>query len=151
MRPTQPEDAGGAVMVTQRPDAISDELVERFLSTLTEAHNTRDADLAASLCAPNVVVDDHGADDVMVGNEALRELFGGIFRVVPDIKFERIGPHFLSEDRTVLCARWRTTGTRAEGDQFKVETIGLYRFRDGLVSEYTIFVRDRDWLGSQVP
>ena len=104
-----------------------------------------------SLCAPDVVVDDHGSSETLVGREELRELFGGIFPVIPDVAFERIGPAMYSSDRTTLCARWRISGTGPNGQPFTVESVDLYRFRNGLVSEYTIFIRDVNWLGSQLP
>ncbi len=115
--------------MTGRADPISEELAERFLVTLRESGNTRDPDLMVSLYAPDVAVDDHGASDTLVGREALRELFGGIFRVISDIAFERIGPALYSPDRTTLYARWRISGTRPNGQPFGVETVGFYRPR----------------------
>ena len=132
-------------------DAITEEAAETFLASLQESGNTRNAELAASLCHPDVIVDDHGSNDPLVGRDPLRELFDGVFRAISDIEFARVGPPLLSADRTVLGARWRITGTRPGGGPFQVETVDFYRFQDGLVREYTIHVRDRDWLGEQFP
>ena len=126
-------------------------MAETFLERLAHAGNTKDADLAASLCSVDVVVDDHGSGDVLQGRDALRELFGGIFRVIPDISFERIGEPLFSADRTTMSARWRISGTRLDGTAFDVQTVDFYRFVDGLAADYSIYVRDTEWLGRQMP
>ena len=58
--------------MTEHADPISEELVETFLTTLQESGSTRDADLVVSFCTPDVVADDHGPSDTLVGREALQ-------------------------------------------------------------------------------
>ena len=131
-------------------DELTWQFSREFLASLGESGNTRNAELAANLCAEDVLVDDHG-DDRLAGRDAVRELFDGIFRVIPDIRFRLESEPLMSEDRRTLSARWRITGTRPNGEPFDVSTVDFYTFREGLVVEYTIFVRDLDWLGRQMP
>lgn len=146
-----PEQDAGQIEATMDFDTISDELAERFLDGIAAFGVAGDADGAASLFHPDVEIEDRGVDDLLHGRDAVRELFGGVFKVMPDFTIERVGPAMFSSDHSVLGTRWKITGTRPDGSTVSVDSFDLYRFRDGLVAHQTILVRDPNWLGAQLP
>lgn len=137
--------------MTEQPKQLDEQFVHDFLDRLAEAGRARDAGRVVSLCTEDVVFDDVGEGKTIVGREGLRELLAGIYDVVSDFELEISPERYLSLDRTKVAVRWRAAGTLRHPPEKRIdiETAEFYEFRDGLVSRWTFFARDRDWLGRQ--
>ena len=135
----------------ERPQQLDEQFVRDFLDRFAEAARAGDFHRVVSLCTEDVVFDDIGEDKPVVGRAALQELLTGLYGVVSDFELEISRVRYLSLDRTEAAARWRAAGTlrHPPGERIDLETVEFYEFRDGLVSRWTFFARDRDWLGRQ--
>ena len=142
--------AWGAIL-SERHEQLDEQFVYDFLDRFAEAGRARDADRVVSLCTEDVVFDDTGEGKTIVGREALRELLTGIYGVVNDFELEISPERYLSLDRTKAAVRCRAAGTlrHPSEERIDIETAEFYEFRDGLVSRWTFFARDRNWLGRQ--
>ena len=136
--------------------ALDEVFVSGFLAKMAEAGNARDAEQFVALCTEDVVMDDARAEEALHGRADVEELLDGIYRNLPSgFRFEVVGKQFVSFDGTQAAARWHlgvnpssSGGPRTRRD---VETVEFYRFRDGLLSHWTVVFRDRDWMGRQLP
>lgn len=127
-------------------DVLDETFVREFLRKLGAAGCAMDAGAVAALCTEDVLFEDATRSGAMRGRWLVEELFGGIFGVMVWMDFELVGAPFVSSDSQTAAARWRVAGLTGDGDPVGFESVDLYRFSHGLVSEYTMFVRDPNWL-----
>jgi hypothetical protein len=137
--------------LAERPEQLDEQFVDDFLDRFAEARRSRDADKLVSFCTEDVVFDDAGEGKTIVGRAALREFFAGIYGVVSDFELELSPERYLSLDRTKAAVQCRAAGTlrHPSEERIDIEVAEFYEFRDGLVSRWTFFARDRSWLGRQ--
>ena len=124
--------------------------LEAFFDRLLEAMRSNDPRRVAALCTEDVVFDDAGEERTLVGRDALIELLGTIYGIAADQQVDLIA-WYTSSDGATAAARWRRTGTLRDplGRIDQIETAEFYEFRKGLISHWTLMVRDLDWLGRQ--
>ncbi len=138
----------------KRTDRKTEEVrLREFLRRIAKAGNALDAEAAAALFSEDVLVDDFSLNRPSRGRKVIRELFGGVFGVMSWMNFDAVGAPLFSSDPPVAACRWRVTGETKQGFPVDFESIDIYRLSltDGLISEYTVIVRDPDWLGRITP
>ena len=116
-----------------------------FLDQWDAAYQAGDVSGMTALCTPDVVLDDVGAGSELQGRQAVAEVLGGIFGRGGALELER-SAIYVEDDGSGGAAVYRTS----RGERV-VESIDLFEFRDGLVARWTTFVRDREWIGRQLP
>jgi steroid delta-isomerase-like uncharacterized protein len=133
--------------------------LQTFFEHWARAWDSHSLDALDQLITEDIAWEDpamHGAS--VRGKAEFRAFTETFFRAFPDVAFAAIGTPFLDLDGAWLGIRWRMTGTftgplqiwsknfagepptiAPTGESFAIEGIDLYRLRDGLVSDYTIF------------
>jgi hypothetical protein len=135
----------------------ADEL-RAFLERWDVAWNTHDIDLLETLVTEDITCRDPAMFGQIVENRAEFMAFIEIFfRAFPDVRFEDDGELYPSIESNGIALPWRMTGTftgelaiwskdpgareapRAPtGKTFDLKGVDLYRFRDGLLCDYSI-------------
>lgn len=127
-------------------DRIDFDDLTRFLDRWDAAARAGDAAALTAMCAPNVVYDDGGPEREIEGRAAVEELIGALIVAgVPDLERRDL---FLSDDGSAGGVMYR--GTYPVSGR-ELESVELYEFEGGLLSRWTVFVRDLDWTGTNLP
>lgn len=128
-------------------DVLDTDFVESFLDGWLNAWREMDSEALAAKCAPDVVLDDTGANRALVGREDVAEYLGGLLLAAAIESIENRGM-YLSQDRQRLLAH-HVTVVRPPGstEVVAVEGVAVFEFVDGLIARWTALVRDPDWMG----
>jgi steroid delta-isomerase-like uncharacterized protein len=119
--------------------ANNKDLVRRYMAAL----NSRDAEAAASLAAPNLV--NHAAIPEAQGAAGMKTIFSKLFKAMPDMSMTC--EDIIAEDDKVVC-RVRIRGTQtgpfemsrfplpASGRETSTEQIHVFRVENGKLAEH---------------
>jgi hypothetical protein len=128
-------------------DALDVAFARSFIDAWNAAWMAMDTGALLAMCSEGVSVDDTGEAGVIAGAEAVSEYVENLLRAASIQSTSEEGM-YLSLDRTRLMVRHRTIVTPAGTDaRVTVSGVALFEFEDGLVSRWTAFVRDPDWMG----
>ena len=127
-------------------DVLDPTFARSFLDRWNAAWRAMDTEALVAMCAEEITVDDTGLHRAIQGREGVAEYLAGLVRAAAIESTEDEGT-YLSLDRERLAVRHRTT-VRPAGSEATVTVAGvaIFEFADGLVSRWTAYVRDRDWM-----
>jgi steroid delta-isomerase-like uncharacterized protein len=129
-----------------------------FATRWLEAWNSHDLDALETMVTEDITWEDPAQfGETVHGRAEFRAFTADLFRGIPDVRFDLIGPPYLPLEGDGLAVRWRMTGTftgdlavwgkrfgpnppayAPTGRRVDIEGVDLYEFRDGLVSKWTI-------------
>lgn len=129
-----------------------------FLERWERAWNTHDLDLLDTLVTEDIVCRDPALLGQSVESRGeFRAFIETLFRAFPDVQFEDTGSCYFSPEGDGIALPWRMRGTftgelatwnkdpsiqphltAPTGKAFDLEGVDLYRFRDGLLCDYSI-------------
>jgi predicted ester cyclase len=121
---------------------LDQQFLRDFIRRLAEAINAHDPDAVAALCSENVSWMDPAAPEPLRGREAVRKFHrDGLFRAIPDVRFEVIEGPYLSPEGPKAAVRARFSGTMLgpldppgfapTGQPIEFETAEFWEFEDG--------------------
>ena len=81
-----------------------------------------------------------------VGRDQVRANWGAMFAGIPDVRAELIRS---TEDGELNWCEWAWSGTRSDEQPFEARGVTLFRIRDDLIVEGTLYMEDveRDMVG----
>jgi ketosteroid isomerase-like protein len=81
-----------------------------------------------------------------VGREQVRANWGAMFAGIPDVRAELIRS---TDDGELNWCEWAWSGTRSDEQPFEARGVTLFRIRDDLIVEGTLYMEDveRDLVG----
>lgn len=129
-----------------------------FLERWERAWNTHDLDLLDTLLTEDIVCRDPAMFGQIVESRGeFRAFIETFFRAFPDVQFKDTSSCYLSPEGDGIALAWRMKGTftgeltawskdpskqprpiAPTGKAFELEGVDLYRFRDGLLCDYSI-------------
>ena len=134
-----------------RTDPITVEWLVEFLDGWEAAYETGDSAAMVTRCRKDVVFDDSTDGSAITGREELAELLDSIFGLPGSPAVVRRAA-FIGEDGTSAAVLYETTRSVPDTEPAITESAELFEFDDaGAVSRWSMFVRDLDWIGGQVP
>ena len=74
-----------------------------------------------------------------IGREQVRANWGAMFAGVPDLRAELIGS---TQDGDLNWSEWAWAGTRTDGHPFEMRGVTLFRIRDDLIVEGTLYMEE---------
>ena len=153
--------------MTEQTDAIATaleqleedvrELSPRWLERWERAWNSHDLDLLGTLVTEDIVFRDPAlfAQRIESRSEFV-DFIETLFRAFPNVQFSDTGSYYFSPQGDGVALPWRMTGTftgeleswnrdpdlrtttAPNGKAFDLQGVDLYRFRDGLLCDYSI-------------
>jgi steroid delta-isomerase-like uncharacterized protein len=135
---------------------IDREFITSFTHRWAAAWDSRDPDQILALCTDDIGWYDPALPQPIRGRAAVHEFLTSTLRGFPDVKFTPIGDAYLRLDEEAAALHWRVDGTMLgpvdppglapTGRRIDGEGIDLYRFREGLLAEYTTVYDLSDWM-----
>lgn len=123
------------------------QLGEKDLLELFEAFNRHDVDAVMAFFAKDCVFFTVGGAEVhgtrIEGREAIAAAFAGVWRAMPDARWDHHG-HFVHGERAV--SEWTFSGTNADGTRVEAEGCDLFTLRHGLIVRKQAFRKNRPLL-----
>ena len=107
------------------------ELIERY----NGAWNAQDLETIHALHHPDIVFDNHTADERAEGADAVREHIAQIFRNNPDLRFR--GRRLYARDGLVV-SEWTATATR-DGRKLEWDGVDVFPIRNGLIARKDVY------------
>jgi ketosteroid isomerase-like protein len=107
------------------------ELVERY----NDAWNRQDLEAIHALHHPEIVFDNHTADERAEGADAVREHIGRIFANNPSMRFRTRSLH--AGDDFAVC-EWTLT-VEKDGRTLEWDGVDVFPLRDGLIARKDVY------------
>ena len=107
------------------------ELIERY----NDAWNAQDLDTIASLHHPEIVFDNHTANERAEGADAVREHIARIFANNPDMRFTTRS--LQTGDDFAVC-EWTLNVTK-DGRRLEWDGVDVFPLRDGLIARKDVY------------
>ena len=127
-------------------DALDADFARSFLDRWNAAWRAMDAGALVAMCADAITVDDTGEHRAIEGRAAVAEYLEGLIRAA-SIEATADEGTYLSLDGERMAVKHRTVVRPAGSDtSVTVAGVAIFEFEDGLVSRWTAYVRDPDWM-----
>ena len=114
------------------------------LRALFDAFNRHDADAAVSFMTDDVVFETLGGSEVygtrIVGRDAVRDAFAGVWRAFPDAHWETTNHSILGD---LGVSEWIFRGTGNDGARIEAEGCDLFTLNDGKIAMKRAFRKQR--------
>ena len=114
------------------------------LSALFDAFNRHDADAAVSFMTDDVVFETLGGGEVygtrIVGRDAVRDAFAGVWRAFPDAHWETTKHSILGD---LGVSEWIFRGTGEDGMRIEAEGCDLFTLKGGKITTKRAFRKQR--------
>lgn len=124
----------------------STEWLTDFAERYLKAWNAHDHAAVAACVAEDVVWEDPGLPAPVHGRDEVADFVRAGVSAFPDLQFSEPGQRALSDDRRVVYAPWRMTGTNTgpidppgfapTGKPIDLEGVDVWQFRGGLIWRY---------------
>ncbi len=117
------------------PARAASPLTREHLKAIGDAFNSRDVERIVSYfhdeCIFWLALGPEWTGRSVVGKEAVRNMLADRFKVIPDMRWERLDEYVAGPNRGVTV--WRVTGRSADGTSLDYKGCDLYEFKDGLI------------------
>jgi ketosteroid isomerase-like protein len=116
-------------------EADAADALERTIEQYNVAWNAHDVDGIVAFHAPEMVFENHTADERVEG-DAVRAHIARIFENWPDLHFR--GRQIYAREGLVV-SEWTATATAADGRRLEWDGVDIFPFREGLILRKDVY------------